>query len=361
MPQRQIPSNGEAVANFLAEAQRCSGASVSVSQLNAVVPSLLETGAGSLAWWRIRSNGLRASPPGRQLQQAYRKHTLEAVAHEKHLERLIHSMQAAGLDPIVIKGWATARLYPESGLRPYGDIDLCLPAQHVDRAAAVLEAADGSCGEVDVHAGVPDLADRTWSELHGRSQRVILGSTPVRVLSPEDHLRLLCLHQVRHGMWRPMWLYDVRAALESASDFDWHCCLSGAANEARWVLRVVGLAQRLLGAPIRDGRIAREAAQAVPPWMVETVLWRWSSGRDRKPFTHYLRHPADATRGLLHDGLNPIKAAYRLGICPRAQSLMLPVQVAAFLARAVEIPRRVWRRIRPHAGRPFVMHHDRLM
>jgi hypothetical protein len=357
MPRGRNSKNGETVAALLAGARP--SAALAASEISAVVPSLLETGAGSLAWWRIRSSGLRTSPAGRQLQQAYRKHTLEAVAHEKHLERLIALMQAAGLDPIVIKGWATARPYPESGLRPYGDIDLCLPAEQLDRAAAVLEAADGSCGEVDLHAGVPDLADRTWSAVYGRSQRALLGSTPVRVLSPEDHLRLLCLHQVRHGMWRPMWLYDVRAALESTPDFDWTCCLSGDAKETCWVLRVVGLAQRLLGAQVRDRRIAREAAQAVPPWMVETVLWRWGSGRDRKPFAHYLRHPADAARGLLHDGLNPIKAAYRLGMCPRSRSLMLPVQAAAFLARAVEIPRRLWTRMRPQAAGPFVMHRAR--
>jgi hypothetical protein len=358
MPRGRNSKNGQTVAALLAGTRPT--AALAASEISPVVPSLLKTGAGSLGWWRIRSSGLRTSPAGRQLQQAYRKHTLEAVAHEKHLERLIALMQAAGLDPIVIKGWATARLYPESGLRPYGDIDLCPPAEQLDRAAAVLEAADGSCGEVDLHGGVPDLADRTWSEVYGRSQRIILGSTPVRVLSPEDHLRLLCLHQVRHGMWRPIWLCDVGAVLEAASDFDWTCCLSGDAKGARWVLRVVGLAQRLLGVQVRDRRIARQAAEAVP-WMVETLLWRWGSGRDRKPFTYYLRHPEDAASGLLHDGLNPIKAAYRLGICPRARSLMLPVQVAAFLGRAVEIPRRLWKTIRPHAGRQFVIHRDGLM
>jgi hypothetical protein len=322
---------------------------------------LLETGAGSLAWWRVRSSGLGTSPAGRQLRQAYRKHTLEAVAHEKHLQRLIQLMHAGGLDPILIKGWATARLYPESGLRPYGDIDLCVPAEHLARAAAVLEAADGSCGEVDLHACVPDLADRSWSEVCSRSQRILLGSTAVRVLSPEDHLRLLCLHQVRHGMWRPIWLCDVGAVLEAAPDFDWHYCLSGEAKGSRWVLAAVGLAQRLLGAEVRDRRIARQAAQALPSWLVETLLWRWDSGRERKPFAHYLRHPAEAARGLLHDGLNPIKAAYRLGICPRSRSLMYPVQLAAFLARSVEIPQRLWKKVRPHAARPFVMHRDRLM
>jgi len=29
-----------------------------------------------------------------------------------------------GVEPILGKGWAIARLYPERGMRPYGDIDL---------------------------------------------------------------------------------------------------------------------------------------------------------------------------------------------------------------------------------------------
>ena len=46
------------------------------------------------------------------------------------------------------------------------------------------------------------------------------------------------------------------------------------------------------------------------------------------------------------------------------RSLMLPMQLAAFLARSVEIPRRLqrlWRKMRPHAARPFVVHRDRLI
>jgi hypothetical protein len=366
MARRRNP-NGENLAAVLAGSWRpaFSIPRLSSSELAEVVPSLLETGAGSLAWWRLRSSALRTSAAARSLHQAYRKHTLEAVAHEKRLQRLSALMQAAGLDPILIKGWATARLYPQAGLRPYGDIDLCVPPEYLGRAAAVLETAGGSCGEVDLHGSVPDLADRTWNEMLRRSQLAAVGDARVRVLSQEDHLRLLCLHQVRHGMWRPLWLCDVGAALEAAPDnFDWDYCLSGNAKWSRWVLAVVGLAQRLLGADVRPTRIAQRAADAVPPWMVETVLWRWESGRDRKPFAHYLRHPLAALSAVLHDGLNPIKAGYRLGVCPQRRSLMLPVQLAAFLARSVEIPRRaqrLGRKLLRQPARSFVLHRDQLL
>src|SRR5262249_1624098 len=146
--------------------------------------------------------------------------------------------------------------------------------------------------------------------------------------------------------------------------FDWEYLLSGHRRQSRGVLAVLGLAQRLLGACVGDQRIAQQAADSVPPWMIETIRWRWGSGRERRPLAPHLRHPREAVHGLLYDGLNPIKAAFRLGVCPRYLSLMLPVQLAAFLARTVEIPRRaqhLWRRRLPSTTPTFVKHRDQLI
>ena len=42
----------------------------------------------------------------------------------------------------------------------------------------------------------------------------------VRVLSPEDDLRFLCLHLLRHGAVQPLWLCDICVLLEArANDF----------------------------------------------------------------------------------------------------------------------------------------------
>jgi hypothetical protein len=50
---------------------------------------------------------------------------------------------------------------------------------------------------------------------------VELNGAKIRILGAEDHLRLLCLHLLKHGAWRPLWLCDVAAALESRpSSFD---------------------------------------------------------------------------------------------------------------------------------------------
>ena len=56
-------------------------------------------------------------------------------------------------------------------MRPSGDVDLCVPEGDVAAAAAKL-SGPLPC-TVDLHAGVPDLPDRRWCEVLGRSRRII--------------------------------------------------------------------------------------------------------------------------------------------------------------------------------------------
>ncbi len=48
-----------------------------------------------------------------------------------------------------------------------------------------------------------------------RSQLVNLDGVDVRVPGLEDHLGILCLHLLHHGAFRPLWLCDIAAALET--------------------------------------------------------------------------------------------------------------------------------------------------
>jgi hypothetical protein len=75
----------------------------------------------------------------------------------------------------------------------------------------------------------------TWDELFARSQLVPLGDSQIRILGDEDHLRIICLHLLRSGAWRPLWLCDVAVALETLSpDFDWDICLGRDPRQADW-------------------------------------------------------------------------------------------------------------------------------
>jgi hypothetical protein len=297
---------------------------------------LVEGGAGGLAWWRFRQLGNATFPTTRVFRQEYRQIAAAALEQEEHIRQAVGCLRAAGIEPLLIKGWSVARLYADPGLRPLGDIDLCVRPDQLDSAAAALATIGLPFGTIDLHRGVPDAPARAWDEIYQRSQLVPLGDTDVRILGPENLLRLLCLHFVRHECCRPLWLCDVAAVLESqGADFDWDYCLTSKRRIAQWVLCVVGLAQRLLGARVAPANIAARAG-LLPRWLVPAVLWRWATPAPFPPFVQHLRSPREFLQAVLYRRLNPIKIAYRLRLPPRTPwpllQLLYPLSRPAWAA-----------------------------
>jgi hypothetical protein len=101
----------------------------------------------------------------------------------------------------------------------------------------------------------------------------------VRLLGAEDHLRLLCLHMLRHGAWRPLWLVDVAVALESRpTGFDWDYFLSGDRRRTGWAVSALAVAQQLLGARAQ-GTPVDTGAGRLPRWLIPAVLEQWGRGK----------------------------------------------------------------------------------
>ncbi len=339
-PTTEVQSQGASVAAVLAGAWRPAPPPLHLAPeaLAAAVPFLLQTTAAPLAWRHLRMAGLHSFRPARRLQQAYRTHAVESAGHELHLQEVLPLLRAAGVEPILVKGWSVARLYPETGLRPYCDLDLCVEPGRI--AAAMTALSDPDCRRlsVELHQGVPDLKDRSWKEIYRRSRLARLGDVDVRVLCPEDLFRLLCLHLMRHGACAPLWLCDLAVCLEShAADFDWDYCLSGNRARAAWIRCWAALACRLLGA-----RPADPTRIGVPPeWLGPAVLARWA-----RPLRE-------------SNWLDPIKAAYRRRL-PPLSSLRL-TQFLGMVGRVAEVPSRLWRqgrRWRRPVGRPFELHDE---
>ncbi len=353
-----MTERGSTVAAVLAGAWRRSPGPLplSPSEVDAVVPLLAAGGAGGLGWHRLRSTALLTSASARELRQHYRLQTLQAAQRESAIRALLPRLRAAGVEPILIKGWSAARLYPDPGLRPSCDVDLCVPAERMPMAVAALSGAPLPCA-VDLHADIPDLEDRTWDAVLGRSRLVALGDVAVRLLGPEDQMRLMCLHLVRHGLARPLWLCDVATCLESLpADFDWDVCLAGRPHVARWVTCVVELACHLLDAQTTTAPRENEA-----PWVERAVLWCWGT-EPGQPRAHPLRRPIEALRRLRYHGispshgLTPIKAAWQMGLGPRRGLPLVLLQLAAFFRR--KVPHVLHRLLRPRrAALPFVVHH----
>jgi hypothetical protein len=312
--------------------------SLSLDELERVAPVLLESGGGSLCWWRLRDvPELASSALGETLHDAYRLHSVQAALRESQIAATVEAVREVGIEPILIKGWAVARLYPHRGLRPFGDLDVCVrPGEGIPAASAAWDAQTGI--KLDAQDGSGWLESSSIEGVYERSQRVSLGDGVVRVPCAEDHLRILCAHHMLyHWLWRPLWLCDVAAAVEArGADFDWDVCLGRNERTARAVTWTVALARQLLGAD--PGGMPEEARADLPAWVSRAVLQRWEIARsvdprhELRPLRTYRRDPRGLARAVRTRWPNPLEATVRTD-APLDGSRRLPYQVAFVLRR----------------------------
>ena len=336
-------ARGRLVAQFLARAWGVSPATPvsSAEEFAEIAPLLLKSGAGALAWWRIRNSDLQDSPFAPQFQHDYRFHALQAALNERALKQIIRVLRGRGVEAVLVKGWAIARHYPETGLRQYSDFDLCVLPDHFEAAKAALKSIESEGYNVDLHQAFGKFFDSRTDDIFARSQLVTFDDLDVRVLSAEDHLRFLCLHWLRHGAVRPPWLCDIAVLLEEqAEDFDWDLCLGHSPQQADWVACAIGLAHQLLGAQVEGTPIARRAHR-LPSWLAPAVLKEWGTHfRPLSPIARYLRQPLSRLNGLLgelaHHWPNPIEATMTLN-APFNELPRLPFQVGHVFARTAAL------------------------
>ena len=292
---------------------------ISSSQLRAVAPLLAGSGAGALAWRRLRDSPARDWPGADALRRAHFQQALDARVQEGQIEKYLLSLAEWGVEPLLVKGWDCARLHPEPGMRPFGDVDLIVrpeEAQVVSQALGVpVDASfEGSDSNPDVKTCLPDLYERGTGGMRRGERRVPVREAWARVLGDEERLRLVCLHFLRHGAWRPLWLCDIAAALEARpSDFNWARCLGTDARRASYVLCALGLAHQLLGARV-EGTPAAGRAGRLPRWLVPAVLRAWEAPmvtqhHGRALFSSVPRRPGPLLRALAERWPNPVEVA----------------------------------------------------
>lgn len=346
---------GRLLADALAGAWRVApeASALAPEELARVAPLLTRSGAAALGWRKVKGTLLSSTQAAHSLREAYRFQSLQAALHERDVERCFALLACARVDAVLVKGWAAARSYAEPGLRPAGDIDLCVRPAHVRAAARALE---GAGLWVDLHEGVGEESGMDFEAMFERAEEVSLGRARVRVPCAEDHLRLLCLHLLRHGAWRPLWLCDVGAALEHRPEkFDWAIALGKDRRRARWVACAVGLSSALLGARVEDTPFACESAR-LPRWLLPEVLRQWATPyagaqppmRYRAPMASYLgrRSPVGLIGDLRNRWPNPIEATVRTG-GPFNALPRWPFQLANCFARAAHFASRAARAAAP--------------
>jgi Uncharacterised nucleotidyltransferase len=339
-----VLDRGRRLADALAGAWRETPAPWSPSSIDmsAVVPLLLAGGCGALGWRRLRGpsgTGRVADGASEPLQHAYRLHALESAVREQQIRQALSLLRGAGIEPLLAKGWAAARLYPEPGLRPYGDIDLYVRPEQHGAAQGALRGEKGPPLPVDLHRGFADLDEGELDGVFERSRLAPLADVAVRVPSAEDHLRLLCLHALRHGVARAIWLCDIATALEARPrELDWEVLLGGEKRTGEAIGAAVGLARTVLGADFPTSRAAELAIRG-PSWLVPAVLRQWGSGSGwREPMGSFLHRPRGAFAELLRHWPNPIEGT--MGVRgPWNAWPRLPFQLAHVVVRGVQFAR----------------------
>ncbi len=346
---------------------------IDAEQFSRLVPLLIGSGTAGFAWQSLsRDARLKAAKGASELRNAHHHLAIQASVKGEALDALAAQFASAGLQPLIFKGWAIARYYAASHLRPFGDFDLCAPPGRHAEAETLLgryttgtlphdsqglvhlannfqvEISSGLIATVDLHADLKKYRCPSLAAVYERSIPVRLAHGTVRVPSHEDHLRLAVLHFLRHGGWRPLWLVDIAAMVESITDkFDWELCLGDQPHVRRWVACVLQLASDLLGA--RNEHIPASCrVDDMPAWITATVLNEWrapfAARQAVRPLGDAIADPRLFPGELVQRWPNAIRATADLD-GPFDASTRLPYQLASFTASA-------WGRVaRTFAGR----------
>jgi hypothetical protein len=235
---------------------------------------------------------------------------LNAARDDTALSELARLFCESGARPMLFKGWAVAQHYAERHLRPMGDVDLCAPPGRFDevvdlllqrgfrRYSALTEAErgrvlgfmspDGWPGNdlsIDLHERLDRFGLAPLPELFSRAVPRQAGDHEILVPATEDHLRLVVIHYLAHGAWRPLSLCDVAAMVESLPpQFDWDLCFGSVPHRRRWLACTLQLAHDLLAARL-DG-VPATCREVPPEWFRATILREWE-----KPFSEHHARP----------------------------------------------------------------------
>lgn len=212
--------------------------------------------------------------------------------YEKRIEGVWREFEKNNIEPILIKGWRAAQYYPKPFLRNIGDIDIAVSPRQYEKALDLISRLEE--GEIDLHKGLKYLDKVGWEDIFANSLVVNCGDTPIRVLRPEDDLRVICTHWLidsgvnREKLWDIYYAFDGRA-----SDFDWNRFLETVgAKRRRWLVCAVGVAHKYLGLDVEDTPIADEAKN-LPRWLTRTIEREWQSGVKFKYLEATLNSPKE--------------------------------------------------------------------
>lgn len=222
------------------------------------------------------------------------------LLRKRHAENLLlcafRRFRQQGIEPILIKGWAAARNYPGSTPRFFGDIDLAVSASEYEQATELIATAPDIRG-IDLHRELRHLDTVDWQRLMEKSAVVDLDGEGIRILSSEDHLRVLCVHWLTNGGEDRERLWDIVYAVRNRpEDFDWSRCLDVvSATRRQWIIATIGIAHKYLGLELEGIQFADEARK-LPAWLTRCLEKEWEKNLELRALETQLKNPANLLR-----------------------------------------------------------------
>ena len=202
---------------------------------------------------------------------------IQRKVQEDRVLRAFALFRENNIEPILIKGFAAVRYYPDSVPRLSVDVDMAIAGDDYEAASAVCRSLTADGLAIDLHNELRHLDTVEWSDLYENSQLIQLDGGTIRVLRPEDHLRVLCVHWLNDGGNQKDRLWDIYYLIDNREpEFDWDRFLGPVSERRRrWLICTVGLAHRYLSLDLDDTPI-KEQAQDLPEWLVKTVEKEWA-------------------------------------------------------------------------------------
>ncbi len=220
--------------------------------------------------------------------QAEKLKIITFKVYEKRLQDLWNIFQTGQVEPILIKGWAAAANYPQPYLRRLGDFDLAVEPAMLKTVRELTK--NQRMGDIDWHSGLRHLDTVEWKDLFANSIITECGNSRIRILRPEDHLRVLCVHWLGDGGRDRKKLWDIYYAVANRpANFDWdRCLLTVSEKRQKWIACATGLAGKYLGLNLENTPLA-DSADLLPSWVIRTVEGEWNSPVEYKYLLSCLR------------------------------------------------------------------------
>ncbi len=130
---------------------------------------LIESGSVGLVWPRLWHRAEELGAVGAALAAAYDAQVAHNARVERDIARVVTRLREHGVEPVLIKGLAVARLYPAPLIRTAGDIDLVVRDEDYNLAERLI---------LDRASDAPPIHLHSIPEYHG-SREADLSCDPI--------------------------------------------------------------------------------------------------------------------------------------------------------------------------------------